>query len=98
MVKNKKTPASSSKDNLEDMFPCFFPIKIVGLSSNEFETNVLTLIRKTLPDLKENAIQNRLSKEGKYLAITVTVWVQNKAQLDTIYQDLTKSPYVIMAL
>jgi len=79
-------------------FPCEFAIKIFGVASDEFEVNVLTLIRKHFPDIKENAIQSRLSKDGKYLALTITVNANDREQLDTIYRDLTASPYVLMAL
>lgn len=81
-----------------ELFPCEFPIKVFGIRSDEFEINVLSIIRKHVPDLKENAIQNRSSKEGKYLALTITLFVESREQLDAIYQDLTKSPYVLMAL
>lgn len=79
-------------------FPCEFAIKIFGVASDEFEVNVLTLIRKHFPDVKENAIQSRLSKDGKYLALTITVNANDREQLDNIYRDLTASPYVLMAL
>lgn len=79
-------------------FPCKFDIKVFGIASDDFEINVLTIIRKHVPVLREDAIRNRVSKDKKYLAITITVTATNREQLDTIYRELTASPYVIMAL
>jgi putative lipoic acid-binding regulatory protein len=46
----------------------------------------------------EKTVQARASGGGKYLALTVTVHVISKEQLDQIYQELSTSPQVIMAL
>ncbi len=95
----KKTPTPATpelpivdKDIME--FPCDFPIKIIGVASAEFETEVLMIVRKHFPDLKEAAVKLRPSKNGKYQAITVTVLATSRAQLDAIYKDLTASPLV----
>lgn len=79
-------------------FPCDFPIKVMGKTTPEFEALVLSIIRKHAPDLTEGAIELRSSQNGNYLSITVTVRAQSKAQLDTIYQELTASKLVLMAL
>jgi putative lipoic acid-binding regulatory protein len=79
-------------------FPCDFPIKVVGKAGAEFEAFVLSTIRKHIPDLKENALELRPSKDGRYLAMTITVHATSKEQLDTIYRELTANKLVIMAL
>lgn len=79
-------------------FPCDFTIKVFGLGSDEFEAAVLMLIHKHVPNLSDRAIQSRPSANGKYRALTITVHVDSKAQLDSIYQDLSSSPHVLMAL
>lgn len=79
-------------------FPCDFMIKIFGHASDEFELEALTIIRKYVPDLRENAISVRPSKDGKYLALTIKIIAQSKNQLDDIYRDLSRNPQVLMAL
>lgn len=79
-------------------FPCDFPIKVVGQLSDEFEIAVLGIIRKHLPHFSDSAYQARPSNQGKYLALTITVHVMSKEQLDDIYRDLSSSPHVLMAL
>ncbi len=79
-------------------FPCEFLIKVFGQASDQFELEVLTIIRKHIPELRENALVCRPSKDGKYLAITITITAESKAQLDDIYRDLSANPHVLMAL
>lgn len=79
-------------------FPCDFPVKVMGEASAEFEIAVLDIIHRHAPDLKENAIFSRASKDGKYLALTITVVAQSQMQLDAIYHALTACKLVLMAL
>ncbi len=79
-------------------FPCEFVIKVFGNASDQFELEVLTIIRKHIQHLQENAIQCRPSKDGKYLALSIKIMAESKLQLDTIYRDLSSNPQVLMAL
>ncbi|MEO8401448.1 MAG: DUF493 domain-containing protein [Gammaproteobacteria bacterium] len=79
-------------------FPCEFLIKIFGVASDEFEMEVITIIRKHIKELGENAIRSRPSKDGKYLALTITIHAESQEQLDEIYRSLSSSPLVLMAL
>lgn len=79
-------------------FPCQFPIKIVGLASEEFEKAVYQVIHTHVPNLTKGALQNRLSKDAKYLAITANIEATSQAQLDAIYTDLGKVPGLVMCL
>ena len=88
----------SEKTNFEIEFPCQFPIKIMGKHNAEFEVAVFSIIRKHVPDLAQNSISQHKSKNGNYMALTVTITAQNKTQLDNIYQDLTACKHVVMAL
>ena len=56
------------------------------------------LVRKHVADLRENAIRSRLSKDKKYLALTIAIQATSKEQLDDIYRDLSANPHVLMAL
>lgn len=79
-------------------FPCQFPIKAFGKAGDEFEIAVLEIFRKHVPDLAENAIKQRPSGKGNYLAITVTINATSKEQLDAIYMDLSACKHVAMSL
>ena len=79
-------------------FPCDFVIKVFGATSTEFEEQVAKIIRKHQPQLAAGAITHRPSKDGKYIALSITLSVTSQKELDAIYYDLSASPYVIMAL
>ncbi len=79
-------------------FPCQFPIKAMGKNQDDFESLVVTLVRKHCPNLAEGAVISRDSSGGKYLAVTVTVTATSREQLDNIYLELSACQQVLMAL
>jgi putative lipoic acid-binding regulatory protein len=79
-------------------FPCDFPIKIVGHSAELFELSVLDIIRRHVPDMRENAITSRASSGGRYTSLTITIRATSQEQLDAIYMELSASSHVLMAL
>lgn len=87
-------------DNSESLlhYPCDFVLKVFGHVNDEFESTVLTMLRQHVADLRADAIRSRPSKDGKYLALSITLTVTSKEQLDNIYKDLSSNPQVIMAL
>ncbi|MBL4647594.1 MAG: DUF493 domain-containing protein [Gammaproteobacteria bacterium] len=79
-------------------FPCDFPVKVFGKASEAFEREVLQIFHNHFRDLTEGSLQMRHSKDNNYLSMTVTVKAISKAQLDTLYQELSAHQRVIMAL
>jgi putative lipoic acid-binding regulatory protein len=79
-------------------FPCQFPIKAMGRAHDDFEAQVVSLVRKHVPDLGEAAVKCRDSQGGKYLSVTITVTATSREQLDNIYRELTACEEVLMAL
>jgi len=79
-------------------FPCQFPIKAMGRNIPDLEVIVVEMIRRHAPDLTEADVKTRASKSGKFIAVTIHVEAQSKAQLDAIYMDLTACPEIMMTL
>ncbi len=79
-------------------FPCEFPVKAMGAADNEFDSLVVSLVRRHCPDLLEGAVKTRLSKGGRYMSVTVTVQARSRQQLDRIYMELTANEQVLVAL
>jgi|TARA_B110000881_G_C18061859_1_gene264555 putative lipoic acid-binding regulatory protein len=79
-------------------FPCQFPIKVMGMASDDFDTMVVEIIKKHVTELPKDAAKSRLSQEGNYVAVTVTIEAESRQQLDNIYLDLTEHKKVLMAL
>ncbi len=88
--------AMSEESLLE--FPCQFPIKVMGKFSSELDLLVVEIVRRHAPNLHEGAVTTRSSKDGNYIAVTITIEASSKQQLDAIYQDLSDHPHVLMAL
>jgi putative lipoic acid-binding regulatory protein len=79
-------------------FPCEFPIKVFGHTRDDFDGQIVSIIRRHAPALGEGAVSVRPSQGGKYSAVTVTIRAESQSQLDAIYRDLTASEDVLMAL
>ena len=79
-------------------FPCQFPIKAMGKADLELELLVMEIVRRHAPDFNEGTVATRPSKDGNYIAITVTIEASSKQQLNAIYQDLHDHPHVLMVL
>jgi len=79
-------------------FPCQFPIKVMGIASDNFDIVIFNIIKKHVPYLSEDAIKSRLSQKGNYVSVTVTIEAESREQLDNIYYDLTEHKMVLMAL
>lgn len=80
-------------------FPCTFPIKIVGINSNNFLEEVKDIVLKHFPDfVAEEQLSHKTSKENNYLAITVTVLAKNQGELDAFYQEISSHPQIKMVL
>ncbi len=79
-------------------FPCDFPIKMMGRQSDEFRAIARALVEKHTGPLDDSAIQSALSRNGRFVSITVTVRAKSRQQLDAIYRDVTAHNDVLMAL
>lgn len=79
-------------------FPCDFPIKVMGRDSQSFRTLTLAIVERHAGALGADCISERASRRGKFLALTYTIRAQSRAQLDRIYQELTASGVVLVAL
>ncbi len=79
-------------------FPCSFPIKLMGRESAEFRQTVRELVEKHAGPIDDAAIQSSLSRNGRFVSVTITVIAESREQLDSIYRDATAHDDVIMAL
>jgi putative lipoic acid-binding regulatory protein len=79
-------------------FPCQFPIKLMGRDTPSFRNTVRSLVEKHTGRLSDDAIQSLLSRNGRFVSITITVDAQSRQQLDDIYRDATDHADVLMAL
>ncbi len=79
-------------------FPCDFPIKIMGLASNDLAQAVLDVVVRHDPGFDGATMEMRASSGGKYVSLTCTVTATSKPQLDALYMELTSHPLVKVVL
>ena len=79
-------------------FPCRFPIKAMGRSSEHFESVVKGIVLAHAELWPEEPLRVLPSREGNFLSVTAVIEARSQEQLDAIYQDLTDCEQVMMAL
>ena len=86
-----------SKETLLE-FPCAFPLKIMGLASEQLAQAVLDVVLRHAPDFDGATMEMRTSSSGKYLSLTCTIQATSKPQLDALYRELSSHPLVKIVL
>lgn len=80
------------------VFPCSFPIKVMGLRQDSFAQTIVDVVRKHAPDYDPRTLEMRASTAGKYLSLTCTINATSRDQLDDLYRELSSHPMVTMVL
>ena len=73
-------------------FPQLFPIKLVGLTTEYFQTIVTDIAREHFDDFDESTIEIDYSRTRKYMSVTITVNAKSREQLDNMYRACTSNP------
>ncbi|MDD5175468.1 MAG: DUF493 domain-containing protein [Sterolibacterium sp.] len=70
----------------------------MGSSREDFAQAILGVVIRHAPDFDAATMEMRPSKGGNYLSLTCTVRALSKAQLDDLYSELSRHPYVKVVL
>jgi putative lipoic acid-binding regulatory protein len=87
-----------TEGNLPPLYPCLFPVKIIGKTGLAFETDVLSVMRRHVDDLAEEKIGRTESSGGKYLSLTIYINAQSREHLEQVYAELNARESVILVL
>jgi len=79
-------------------YPIHFPLKVIGVDEDDFETFVIEIVRRHVPDLLEENIVSRLSSGNKYRSVSCEFMAQSRAQIDALYAELSSHKRVLMIL
>jgi len=71
-------------------FPCRFPIKAMGLASEDIHGLFATILKANGASPHPDDIVWRKSGQGKYISVTATIHATSREQLEAIYQALNK--------
>ena len=69
-------------------FPCEFPIKMMGRDTPEFRALRWRLSRSTPGDRDDEPVQAAVSRNERFVSVTVTITATSQQQLDDIYRDV----------
>jgi putative lipoic acid-binding regulatory protein len=79
-------------------FPCEYPIKVLGTSSEAFETIILEVFERHAPGFNEETISVRASRNGTFTSLTITITATGLEQLQALHQDLLATGHVKMVI
>lgn len=80
-------------------FPCEdYPVKVVRDSDDRVHEFVLEVMRRHVPDLDEERITQRESRNGKFTSVTFFIVATGEPQLRALFEELKAHPSVHMVL
>lgn len=79
-------------------YPSRFPIKVMGAQVEGFVEAIAHVARQFDPEFDASTIEQRPSKGGNYLGLTITITATSREQLDELYRTLTTHPMVKVVL
>jgi putative lipoic acid-binding regulatory protein len=79
-------------------FPCPYPIKVLGTSSEQFESIIIEVFERHAPGFDQQTIVARGSSKGTFTAITITITATGPDQLQALHQDLLATGHVKMVI
>lgn len=90
---------SDEQPDVKITFPCDdYPIKIMGDNIPDFESIVCAIIKQHAPDCDLSKNQHRVSRNQRFLSITVFIRATGVDQLEVIHSDLKKTGIVKMVM
>ena len=79
-------------------YPSRFPIKVMGAHVEGFVEAIAFVVQRFDPGFDPLTIEQRPSKAGNYLGLTITITATSREQLDELYRTLTTHPMVKVVL
>jgi uncharacterized protein len=79
-------------------FPCAYPIKVMGRSSEDFESIIVDVFERHAPGFDQQTIAAKVSSKGTFTSLTITITATGPDQLEALHQDLLATGQVTMVL
>jgi putative lipoic acid-binding regulatory protein len=79
-------------------YPSAFPIKVMGANVAGFADAIVQVARHFDPTFDAATLEQRPSKGGNYLGLTITITATSREQLDELYRTLSTHPMVKVVL
>lgn len=79
-------------------YPSAFPIKVMGVQAAGLRAAIVELVQRHDPGFDPASVEERPSRGGNYLGLTLSVTATSRAQLDALYRELSAHPLVKVVL
>ena len=79
-------------------FPCQLGIKAMGRQADDFEHKVKELVASHVENDAIIEVRCRESRNGNYHSVTCEVRLENREQMEAIYQSMFDHPDILMTL
>ena len=79
-------------------YPSLFPIKVMGKNTPDYLPAIVHIAKQFDPTFDEAKVEQRPSKDGNYLGITLPITATSREQLDELYRTLSTHPLVSIVL
>ena len=88
----------TNKKSAEPIYPCQFPIKVIGENTEELEKIIIKVMSSFGEVIHHDDISINHSKNEKYLSITFKIVAKSKEHIEQIYSELNAQKEVKMVL
>ncbi|MDI1302288.1 MAG: DUF493 domain-containing protein [bacterium] len=79
-------------------FPVQYPLKIMGEARFPMRETIASIIHRHVPGFDHGTLTERPSSGGKYVSITVSVYIERKEQINALYADFAAHEHIKMVL
>ena len=79
-------------------FPADYPVKVMGRHTAEFRAQVLAVLADGTDLGPAPRVEERVSRDGTFVSLTVVVRVESRAELDLLYRRLHATGLVLYSL
>jgi putative lipoic acid-binding regulatory protein len=80
-------------------YPTVYAFKVMGKQEHGFKEYVRTLFKRLLgSDISPDSISEQPSRQGRYVSLTVSVYLLSEEQRKSIYESLHKERRVLYYL
>jgi uncharacterized protein len=94
----KKGRVMTNKDAAEPIYPCQFPIKVIGENTENLEKIIIEVMLSFGEMINPDEVSLKHSKDEKYLSITFKIVAKSKEHIEQIYSKLNAQKEVKMVL
>jgi hypothetical protein len=88
----------TKKDVAEPIYPCQFPIKVIGENNRKLEKVIIKVMLSFEEVINPVEMSTTHSKNKKYLSITFEIVAKSREYIEQIYSELKAQKEVKMVL